>query len=96
MTCHESFFGHKSKHRSLHTIKVSTSECARAMRSHSTRYGKLHRHDRAEWKSRTPDDYSCKWMKTRTRTYAHFQLRAYPARLTGRQRYLQQHLTHSK
>ena len=66
------------------------------MRSHSTRYGRLHRHDRAEWKSRTHDDYSCKWMKTRTRTYTHFQLRAYPARLTGRQRYLQQHLTHSK
>ena len=50
----------------------------------------------AEWKTHTPDSYSCKWMHSRTRTYIHFKMVAYPARLNGENKYLQQHLTHTK
>ena len=38
MTCHESFFGHKSKHRSLHSIPVTVKDCDKAMKLHRTRY----------------------------------------------------------
>ena len=50
MTCHESFFGHKSKHRSLHTIPVTVKDCEKAMKLHCTRYGRLKKHSHAEWK----------------------------------------------
>ena len=43
MTCYKSFFGHKSKHRSLHTLSVSVHDCTSAMRTHVTRFGKLRR-----------------------------------------------------
>ena len=35
-------------------------------------------------------------MHSRTRTYIHFKMVAYPARLNGKNKYLQQHLTHTK
>ena len=95
MTCHETFFGHKSKHRSLHTIPVTVHDCTRAMRHHVTQYGRLKKHNHAERKTHTPDSYSCKWMHTRKRIYTHFKMIAYPARLHGNNKYIQQHLTHT-
>ena len=95
MTCHESFFGHKSKHRSLHTIPVTVKDCEKAMKLHSTRYGRLKKHSHAEWKTHTPDSYSCKWMTSRKRIYTHFKMIAYPAQLSGNNKYIQQHLTHT-
>ncbi|XP_028417823.1 uncharacterized protein LOC114542487 [Dendronephthya gigantea] len=95
MTCSESFFGHKSRHHTLHTISVSNRECIKAVIHHKTRYGKLKQHSHGEWRTHTPDSYSCKWLKTRTNTYIHFRVIQYLARLTGKDRYIQQHLTHT-
>ena len=95
MTCHKTFFGHKSKHHSLHTISVLVHDCKEAMLHHRTRYGRLKKHSRAEWRTHTPDSYSCKWMHTKTRTYTHFKIIAYPARLHGKNPHVQQHLTHT-
>ena len=95
MTCHESFFGHKSKHRSLHTIPVTVRDCDKAMKLHTTCYGTLRKHSHAEWRTHTPDSYSCKWMTTRRHTYNHFKIIAYPARLVGNDKYIQQHLSHT-
>ena len=69
----ESFFGHKSKHRSLHTIPVTIRDGDKAMKYHTTRYGRLRKHSHAQWRTHTPDSYSCKWMTTRRRTYNHLR-----------------------
>ena len=66
MTCHETFFGHRLvKHRSLHTIPVTVKDCDKAMKLHKTCYGRLRKHSHAEWRTHTPDSYSCKWMNTK-------------------------------
>ena len=89
------FFGHKSKHRSLHTIPGTVKDCEKAMKLHSTRYGRLRKHSHVEWQTHTPDSYSCKWMTSRRRMYTHSKMIAYPARLSGNNKYIQQHLTHA-
>ena len=95
MTCHESFFGHKSKHRWLSLVPVSRYECQRAMLTHSTRYGKLHIHSQGEWHTSSPDKYSCSWMKTKSRTYTHFKMVAYPAQLRGSDHLISQRVTNT-
>ena len=79
----------------MRTIPVSPRDCSSATLTHHTRYGKLSKHSQAEWRKHTSDSYRCKWMKTKTKTYTHFRIIAYPAQLTGNNIYIQQHLTHT-
>ena len=58
-------------------------------------YGKLHKHSQGEWRTSSPDKYSCSWMKTKSRTYTHFKMVAYPAQLRGSDHLISQRVTHT-
>ena len=93
MTCHESFFGHKANivgyHLSLFQDMSANEQCLHTL------HVKLHKHSHGEWRTSSPDKYSCSWMKTKSCTYIHFKMVAYPAQLKGSDHLILQHVTHT-
>ena len=95
LTCHESFFGRKSKHSRLSSLHVSPTVCRDAMRTKKSPYGSLARHGNL-WRTTTHDRYHCKWMRTKSREYLHFQLTSYDAAIVGNDNIVHQHVTHTQ
>ena len=95
--CKESFFGSTSHHKRRKSLTVNTHDCLRAIRTHISPYGRLHRGKTGrDWKTMSHDHFSCSWMKTKRRTYSHFLMSAFEAQVIGDEHLLQQHLTRTK
>ena len=93
--CHESFFGSKSKHYSVHSRTVSPKECLHAVKTHISSFGRLFPTSSTRWSTNTDDVYTCKWLKAQTNHFKHFTITLYEGELVGDDSFIHQPLTHN-
>ena len=91
--CKENFFGSEHRKVTLKYLKVSPTDCKKAVTTKNSPFGVLHKISNNRWQTTRRDHYKCKWLQTNTEWFDHFKIKSYNAQLTGDDPWVHQSLT---
>ena len=91
--CKENFFGSEHRKVTLKYLKVSPTDCKKAVTTKNSPFGVLHKISNNRWQTTRRDHYKCKWLQTNTEWFDHFRIKSYNAQLTGDDPWVHQSLT---
>ena len=91
--CKENFFGSEHRKVTLKYLKVSPTDCKKAVTTKNSPFRVLHKISNNRWQTTRRDHYKCKWLQINTEWFDHFKIKSYNAQLTGDDPWVHQSLT---
>ena len=73
----------EGKKVTLKYLKVSPTDCKKAVPTKNSPFGVLHKIFNNRWQTTKRDYYKCKWLQLNTEWFDHFKIKSYNAQLTG-------------
>ena len=93
LTCKTNFINsHSRSYRSV-AIRIKPEECQSAASTKISPYGPMQLLKPDVYTTNPAEQYECSWMKTRSKVFRHFTMKAYPAAITGADEIMQQYVT---
>ena len=81
--CKENFFGSEHRKVTLKYLKVSPTDCKKAVTTKNSPFRVLHKISNNRWQPTKRDHYKYKWLQPNTEWFDHFKIKSYNAQLTG-------------